>query len=82
MALNRVLTVAVNLLMNIFSGYVALYLGCGDMIITKTEGSEDWNRDDYTSVYENDKDTKTAADTLPEETDVDAVEHQSVKNFT
>ena len=66
LALILVLTVTVNLLMNIFSGYVDLYLGGGDMIVTKTEGSENWDSQYYISDYENKKDTQAAADALVE----------------
>jgi beta-glucosidase len=51
-----VLTLVVNILMNIFSGYVDLYLGKGEIIITKTEGTEGWdsqyNGMDYASAEE------------------------------
>lgn len=66
LALILVLTVTINLLMNYFSGYVDLYLGGGDMIVTKTEGSEDWNSEYYPADYENKKDTKAAADLMVE----------------
>ena len=51
-----VLTLVVNILVNIFTGYVDLYLGKGDIVITKTEGTEDWDSDyntmDYASAEE------------------------------
>ncbi len=56
MSVVLVLTLVVNILMNIFSGYVDLYLGKGDIVITKTEGTEDWdseyNKMDYASAEE------------------------------
>lgn len=56
MSVVLVLTLVVNILMNIFSGYVDLYIGKGDIVITKTEGTEDWdseyNKMDYASAEE------------------------------
>ncbi len=51
LAIVLVLTLAVNVLTNIFSGYVDLYLGAGQAIITKTEGSENWDSEYYTLDY-------------------------------
>ena len=45
------LTVAVNILTQVFRPYVDLYLGGGDMIVTKTAGSENWDSDYYTLDY-------------------------------
>ena len=41
LALVLALAVTVNILTDVFRGYVDLYLGGGDIIITQTEGSED-----------------------------------------
>ena len=45
------LAVAVNVLTQVFRPYVDLYLGGGEMVITKTEGSEDWESEYYTLDY-------------------------------
>lgn len=61
------LAVAVNVLTQVFRPYVDLYLGGGEMIVTKTEGSEDWESDYYTLDYKNKKETVEAANALVEE---------------
>lgn len=60
------LTIAVNVLTNVFSGYVDLFLGAGEAIITKTEGSEDWDSEYYTLDYTK-GDVKKNANALVEE---------------
>lgn len=66
LAVVLVLAVAVSILTNVFSGYVDLYLGAGDMIVTKAEGSKGWDSEyypmDYTKV-----DVKKQANALVEE---------------
>lgn len=59
--------VAVNVLTSVFRPYVDLYLGGGEMIVTKTEGSEDWESNYYTLDYKDKKETVTAANALVEE---------------
>lgn len=66
LAVVLVLAVAVNILMNYFSGYVELYLGTGDIIITPVEGSEDWDSEYYPLDYGDKKETQAAADALVE----------------
>lgn len=66
LALLLVLTVTVNILMNVFSGYVDLYLGIGDIVATKTEGSEDWDSEYYPLDYADALATQSAADALVE----------------
>ena len=66
LSLVLVLTVGINIAMNIFSGYVDLYLGGGEAIITKTEGSENWDSEYYTLDYTK-GDVKKAANALVEE---------------
>lgn len=66
LAVVLILAVALNIGMNIFSGYVDLFLGTGDMIVTKTEGSEDWDSEYYTLDYTK-GDVKKAANALVEE---------------
>ena len=61
------LAVAVNVLTQVFRPYVDLYLGGGEMVITKTEGSEDWESEYYTLDYKDKKETAAAADALVEE---------------
>lgn len=60
------LTIAVNVLTNVFSGYMDLFLGAGTAIITKTEGSEDWDSEYYTLDYTK-GDVKKNANALVEE---------------
>ena len=67
LALVLVLTIAVNIGTNIFSGYVDLYLGKGDMIVTKAEGSEGWDSEYYSLDYKDKKETQAAANALVEE---------------
>ncbi|MFV0520356.1 MAG: glycoside hydrolase family 3 C-terminal domain-containing protein [Lachnospirales bacterium] len=59
-----VLTLVVNVAANIFSGYADLYLGKGDVVITKAEGSEDWNSEYYVSDYATEKEADDAAAVL------------------
>lgn len=66
LAVVLVLAVAVNVLMNVFSGYVDLYLGKGEMIVTKTEGSENWDSEYYALDYRDKKETQEAANALVE----------------
>ena len=73
LALILVLAVAVNILTSIFKGYVDLYLGGGDIIITKTEGSEDWESEYYTLDYESTQDVQAAADALVEEIESEGI---------
>ena len=61
------LAVAVNVLTSVFRPYVDLYLGGGEMIVTKTEGSEEWESDYYTLDYKDKKETMAAANALVEE---------------
>ncbi|MEQ2442979.1 glycoside hydrolase family 3 N-terminal domain-containing protein [Pseudoflavonifractor sp. CLA-AP-H29] len=68
-----VLAVAVNILTSIFKGYVDLYLGGGDIIITKTEGSEDWESEYYTLDYQSTEDMQAAADALVEEIESEGI---------
>ncbi len=62
-----ILTVAVNVLANVFSGYADLYLGKGEAVITKAEGSEDWDADYYVSDYASEEELQTAANDLVKE---------------
>lgn len=56
-----VLAVAVNILTDIFKGYVDLYLGGKDIVITKTEGSEDWESEYYSLDYTSTEEVQAAA---------------------
>lgn len=67
------LTVAVNILTQVFRPYVDLYLGGGDMIVTKTAGSEDWDSDYYTLDYKDKRETAAAADVLVEEIESEGI---------
>jgi beta-glucosidase len=66
LSLVLVLTLVVNILMNIFSGYVDLYLGRGDILITKTEGTEDWDSEYYSSNYDSAEAIQVAANEMVE----------------
>ena len=66
LSLILVLALAVNILTNVFRGYVDLYLGRGEAIITKAENSEDWDSEYYTLDYKDKKETQKAADALVE----------------
>lgn len=68
-----ILTIVVNILMNTFSGYVDLYLGTGDIIIKKTENSEDWDSEYYPSDYESSADIQSAANQLVEEIESEGI---------
>lgn len=61
------LAVAVNVLTRVFRPYVDLYLGGGEMVVTKTEGSEDWESEYYALDYKDKKETAEAANALVEE---------------
>ena len=61
------LAVAVNILTQVFRPYVDLYLGGGEMIVTKTEGSGDWESEYYPLDYKDKKETVAAANALVEE---------------
>ena len=67
------LAVAVNILTQVFRPYVDLYLGGGDMIVTKTAGSEDWDSDYYTLDYKDKRETAAAADVLVEEIESEGI---------
>ncbi len=59
-----VLTIVINVAANIFSGYADLYLGKGEIIITKAEGSENWDSEYYTSDYASETELQDAANAL------------------
>lgn len=61
-----VLTLVVNILLNIFSGYVDLYLGRGDIQITKAEGTDNWDSKYYTSDYTSAEEITAAANDMVE----------------
>ena len=67
LALILALAVTVNITMYTFSSHVNLYLGGGDMIAAKTEGSEDWDSEYYTSDYTSTAELQAAAEGLVEE---------------
>jgi len=61
-----VLVLVANIAANIFSGYVDLYLGRGDLVLTKSEGTESWNSEYYTSDYTSTDALNTAANKMVE----------------
>jgi beta-glucosidase len=73
MAFALALTIAVNYAMDYFSGYVNLYLGSGDMVVTKTEDSENWNAEYYPLDYNSLDEVNKAADTLVEKIESEGI---------
>lgn len=61
LALFVVVVLVVNVALGIFESHVNLYLGNGEMIITKAEGSENWDSNYYSSDYTDSKSLETAA---------------------
>lgn len=66
LSLVLVLTLAVNILTSVFRGYADLYLGKGEAIITKAEGSKNWDSEYYALDYTK-GDLKKKANALVEE---------------
>lgn len=66
LSLVLILTLAVNIATNIFRGYVDLYLGGGDIQITKAEGTEDWDSEYYSKDYDSKEALQTAANEMVE----------------
>lgn len=64
LALFLVLVLVANVALVIFESHVNLYLGNGDMIITKAEGSENWDSAYYSMDYADSKELATAAGDL------------------
>ncbi len=64
LSLFLVLVLVINVLMVVFESHVNLYLGKGDMVITKAEGSENWNSDYYAMDYSDSNALATAAGDL------------------
>lgn len=63
-ALFLVMVLVVNILLVVFESHVNLYLGTGEMIITKAEGSENWDSDYYSMDYSSSDELVTAASNL------------------
>lgn len=61
-----VLTLAVNILINIFSGHADLFLGRGEVIITQVEGTENWDSEYYKSDFSSGTELSEAAYNLVE----------------
>jgi len=66
MALILVVAIVVNVALVVFEGHVNLYLGKGEMVITKAEGSEGWNSDYYKMDYDSSKSLNEAASSFVE----------------
>jgi len=60
-------TLILNVVINIFSGYADLYIGKGKAIITAAEGTENWDSEYYTLDYKSEDDLKAAAGKVVEE---------------
>jgi len=61
-----VLVATINILLNVFSGHVDLYLGRGEAIISQAEGTENWDSQYYVNDYSSPEDTAKAAAELVE----------------
>jgi len=61
-----ILVLIVNIGLTVFEGHVNLYLGAGDMVVTKAEGSENWDSEYYTMDYADSDALKVAAADLVE----------------
>ncbi len=61
-----IIALALNVALNIFSGHVDLYLGRGDIVVTKAEGTENWDSTYYTSDYDSDEALQEAANNMVE----------------
>lgn len=67
LAFGLAFVIAFNIAAQIFSGYIDLFLGRGEAIIIKTEGTDAWDSDYYTLDYDGKKDLLQAANALVEE---------------
>ena len=61
------LVVSINVGAHTFSGYADLYLGAGEAIITKVEGTDDWDSEYNTLDYKDSAELQDAANALVEE---------------
>ncbi|MCI9032279.1 MAG: hypothetical protein HFK09_07185 [Clostridia bacterium] len=59
--------ITVTVLMNMYSKVMDFVFGAGKMVITKAEGTEDWDTDYYTSGYDTREKLLAAAEALTEE---------------
>ena len=73
LAVVLILAVGLNIASSIFSGYMDLFLGGGEAIITRTEGSEDWDSEYYPLDYQGKKEVQAAANALVEELEGEGV---------
>lgn len=62
-----VLLIATNVLLYIFEGHVNLYLGRGEMVIEKAEGSENWDSTYYKPDYQDKGSLVSAAEQMVEQ---------------
>jgi len=65
-AIVLILALVVNIGLTIFEGHVNLYLGTGEMVITKAEGTDEWDSTYYEMDYADSKELETAAADLVE----------------
>lgn len=73
LAVVLILAVGLNIASSIFSGYMDLFLGGGEAVITRTEGSGDWDSAYYTLDYVDKREAQAAADALVEELEGEGV---------
>jgi len=67
------LTVIINILFRIFSGYADLYLGTGKAIIETAEGTEDWDSQYYIKDYDDKEALQKAAARTVEEIEAEGI---------
>ncbi len=63
-AIFLVLVVVVNVLLVIFEGHVNLYLGRGELITSKAEGTEEWDSEYYKVDYDTSEEMTAASEAL------------------
>ncbi|KAB4861410.1 hypothetical protein GAG84_27665, partial [Bacteroides thetaiotaomicron] len=73
LAVVLILAIGLNIASSIFSGYMDLFLGGGEAVITRTEGSEDWDSEYYPLDYQGKKEVPAAANALVEEIEGEGV---------
>lgn len=61
------LTVLINIIFNIFSGYADLYIGKGKAVITSAKGTENWDSEYYSMDFDTEERLKVAAGKIVEE---------------
>ncbi|MDC7124889.1 MAG: glycoside hydrolase family 3 C-terminal domain-containing protein, partial [Spirochaetales bacterium] len=68
-----VLAIAVNILMNVFSAHLDLYLGRGKAVVTQAEGTANWDSEYYKSDYSTKAELDKAATSLVSEIESEGI---------